>query len=100
MQRTDKAIDLQVVKNECASRIDSFFKRFRIESIARNSQIKKSKGYSAISILHSIFILPFIGENIYRNSNSRSSRKPPRAAILFCEFRKHLCLRSVYFWPN
>jgi hypothetical protein len=43
MQATSKPIDLQVVKNECASRIDSFFKKFRIASIARNSQIKKIK---------------------------------------------------------
>jgi hypothetical protein len=64
MQNTIKPIDLQVVKNECANRIDSFFKRFRIASVASKSQIKKSKGHSAVSILQSIFILPFIGKNI------------------------------------
>jgi hypothetical protein len=62
MQPTIKAIDLQVVRSECSHRIDSFFKKFRIASIARNSQIKKSKGYSAASILQSIFILPFVGK--------------------------------------
>lgn len=67
MQDTNKDIDLQIVKNECAKRVDSFFKRFRIENIAKNSQIKKAKGYSAVSILQSIFILPFIGQNIYWN---------------------------------
>jgi len=81
MQDTTKAIDLQIVKNECASRIDSFFKRFRIATLAGNSQIKKAKGYSAISILQSIFILPFIGKNIYRNIVINPDRKISKDAI-------------------
>jgi hypothetical protein len=81
MQDTIKPIDLQVVKNECANRIDSFFKRFRIASVASNSQIKKSKGHSAVSILQSIFILPFIGKNIYRNIVINPERKISKDAI-------------------
>ncbi|GAU08259.1 transposase [Desulfoplanes formicivorans] len=81
MQPTIKAIDLQVVRNECSHRIDSFFKRFRIASIARNSQIKKSKGYSAVSILQSIFILPFVGKNIYRIIVINPERKISKDAI-------------------
>jgi len=81
MQDTTKAIDLQIVKNECSSRIDSFFKRFRIATLAENSQIKKTKGYSAISILQSIFILPFIGKNIYRSIVINPDREIGKDAI-------------------
>ena len=81
MQPTIKAIDLQVVRSECSHRIDSFFKKFRIASIARNSQIKKSKGYSAASILQSIFILPFVGKNIYRSIVINPERKISKDAI-------------------
>ncbi|MGE4443235.1 MAG: transposase [Desulfomicrobium sp.] len=67
MQTTNNAIDLQLIKNECESRIDSFFSQFGIATIARNSSIKKARGYSALTILLNIFVLPFIGKNIYRS---------------------------------
>ena len=67
MQTTNNAIDLQLIKNECESRIDSFFSQFGIATIARNSRIKKARGYSALTILLNIFVLPFIGKNIYRS---------------------------------
>lgn len=67
MQTTNNGIDLQLIKNECESRIDSFFSQFGIATIARNSSIKKARGYPALTILLNIFVLPFIGKNIYRS---------------------------------
>jgi hypothetical protein len=48
-------------------RIDSFFSHSGIATIARNSSIKKAKGYSALTFFLNIFVLPFIGKNIYRS---------------------------------
>lgn len=66
MKSTENAIDLQVIERECESRIDAFFKHFKVPTLARNSRITKVKGHSVSSILLTIFILPFIGKNIYR----------------------------------
>ena len=60
MQITINAIDLQLIKNEYGSRIDSFFSQFGIATIARSSSIKKARRYSALTILLNIFVLPFI----------------------------------------
>jgi hypothetical protein len=41
MKTTNNAIDLQLIKNECESRIDSFFSQFGITTIARNSSTRR-----------------------------------------------------------
>jgi hypothetical protein len=64
MQTTNNAIDLQLIKTKCESRIDSLFNQFGIATIARNSSIKKSTGHSALAIILNIFVLPFIVNNI------------------------------------
>jgi hypothetical protein len=43
------------------------FSHSGIATIARNSSIKKAKGYSALTFLLNIFVLPYIGKNIYRS---------------------------------
>ena len=68
MQATNKSIDLQLIKNDCESRIDSFFSQFGIVTIVRNLSSKKARGYSALSILLKIFILSFIGKIICRST--------------------------------
>ena len=87
MQTTNNAIDLQLIKNECESRIDSFFSQFGIATIARNSSIKKARGYSALTILLNIFVLPFIGKNIYRSIVINPKSDVGKDAIY--EFRSH-----------
>lgn len=64
---TNKHITLQLVKDHCAPRIKGFFQRYGIATIANNSNIRKQKGHSPISILMHLFLLPFIGKNIYRS---------------------------------
>jgi hypothetical protein len=43
MQTTNNAIDLQLIKNECESRIDSFFSQFGIISFATACILAKDR---------------------------------------------------------
>jgi 1,4-dihydroxy-2-naphthoyl-CoA synthase len=43
MQASNNAINSQLIKNECESRIGSFISQFGIASIARNTSIKKAR---------------------------------------------------------
>jgi hypothetical protein len=49
-----------------SSRIGSFFRRFHIGTLANQSKIFKTKGYSPLMLLMTLFSLPFAGQNIYR----------------------------------
>lgn len=67
MHSTNERISLQLVKDHCEPKIKAFFRRYGIATIANDSNIRKQKGHSAMSILMHLFTLPFIGKNIYRS---------------------------------
>ena len=66
MDITKKAIDWQSFSENFDSKICTFFKQFKISTLAHDAHIYKTKGYTAISIFIRLFLLPFIGTNIYR----------------------------------
>jgi hypothetical protein len=49
-----------------ASRIDYFFRRFHIGSLAHQCRIRKTRGVSPLTILMTLFALPFTNQNIFR----------------------------------
>lgn len=60
-------IDSQAQANiQIQSKIDDFFKKFRIGSLLNRCGVRKRHGYSALSLIEAIFTLPFIGMNFYR----------------------------------
>jgi len=66
MDITKKAIDWQSFSENFDSKISTFFKQFKIGTLAHDAHIYKTKGYPAIYIFIRLFLLPFIGTNIYR----------------------------------
>ncbi len=57
---------LQGTDQHISSRIDSFFKHFRIGTLAHSCGITKTKGVSPTLLLSCIFSLPFLSLNLYR----------------------------------
>ena len=76
MQTINNAIDLQLIKNKCGTKSDLLSIQFGIATIARNSSIKKSREYFALTILLNIIVLPFIKMDIYQSIVSNSKAMP------------------------
>ena len=66
MDITKKAIDWQSFSENFDLKISTFFKQYKIGTLTHDAHIYKTKGYSAISIFIRLFLLQFIGTNIYR----------------------------------
>ncbi len=75
------------------STINRFFKDNKINSILRESNFKKEKGFSCILIFRFIFMLIFNGKNLFRTLESKNSTSE------FCKDTVYRFLNSTsYNW--
>jgi len=60
---------------QAQGKIEAFFKKFRMGTLLNQCGIRKRHGYSARTVMLSIFTLPFIGKNFFRGIviNQRAS---------------------------
>lgn len=66
MQTINNAANLQLIENEHENNIDSFFSQIEITTITQNLSIKNTSLHAPLTILLNIFVIPFIGKNIYQ----------------------------------
>lgn len=66
MQPTSTQPRIQVKEQHITNRIDSFFKHFKVGTLAHRCGITKARGVSPTDLLLCIFSLPFLQLNLYR----------------------------------
>lgn len=71
--------------------IDSFFKKYNVSSLLKQSNFNKSKGFSCINIIKYMFLLVFKGKNLYRMLESKHNFLPFSKDVIY------RFLNSVYF---
>jgi len=65
------------IENQTQSNIENFLNNFRINKKLRKSNFKKEKGYSCIQIFKTLFMLVFIGKNLFQFLESKGSEESP-----------------------
>lgn len=71
--------------------IDSFFKKYKVSSLLKQSNFNKDKGVSCINIIKYIFIMVFSGKNLYRILESKHNFIPFSKDVIY------RFLKSAYF---
>ena len=51
---------------QATSKINAFFKQFEVGKLIHSCQITKAKGASTMTLLSTLFALPFLNQNLYR----------------------------------
>ncbi len=65
------------IENQAQSNIENFMNNFQIGKKLWNSNFKKEKGYSCIQIFKTLFMLVFIGKNLFQFLESKGSEESP-----------------------
>jgi len=73
-------------KRQCehiSSRIDNFFREFKISQLLRQSNFQKAKGFSCRQVLEFVFTLVFYQKNLFRYLENNSSADDMKKDVIY-----------------